>query len=391
MNLLFICGSLEAGRDGVGDYTRRLAGACVAHGHECTVLALHDPHVVRRVDMTLEDVRLIRLPANEPWPDRLVCAARHVRDVGPDWVSWQLVAYGFHPRGFLPAALLQAAPGLRGPRCHVMLHELWLGLEAGASLRSRAIGWLQRRGVLCLLEQLDPDCVHSTQAAYQQALQREGVVAGLLPLFGNVPVVAGPPGPVSPLAPWLPATTGQSPAAPLVALTFGTLHPQWRPSATVEWLISTSRRHGRVPALVAVGRAGAHAPAILGAFRQRGIHVGVTGELQPAEVSAVLRAADLGIGAHPWELIGKSGAATAMLEHGLPVLVPRDDWKLRRGAPVTPATNDPLLIRLAGLDAGTTDSWLSARRPPASRLPAITDTFLETLGLFSAEPALTPP
>lgn len=26
MTILFLCGSLEPGRDGVGDYTRRLAG-----------------------------------------------------------------------------------------------------------------------------------------------------------------------------------------------------------------------------------------------------------------------------------------------------------------------------------------------------------------------------
>ena len=387
MNILFFCGSLEAGSDGVGDYTRRLAGECSARGHECTVIALHDPFVRRVTDQTVDQVSLIRLPATEPWPDRLTCAIRHIRRLAPDWVSWQLVAYGFHPRGFLPAVLLRNAPELRGPRCHVMLHELWLGLEAGAPLRARAIGWLQRRGVLCLLDQLEPDCLHTSQAAYQQALKREGFDAGVLALFGNVPVADTIPGLGPPLAQWLPVPTGGPRTTPLVVLTFGTLHPQWRPAATVEWLLATARRLARAPILVIAGRTGAHAPAILGAFRQHGIHVGVTGELEPATVSALLQFADLGIASHPWELIGKSGTAAAMLDHGLPVLVPRDDWKLRHAPAFPSATPDPLLARLAGLDASRTDHWLAARRPPASGLRRITGHFLESLTLTSAGPA----
>jgi hypothetical protein len=379
MNILFLCGSLEAGRDGVGDYTLRLAGECAAREHGCTVIALHDPYVERVTDMTPGNVRLIRLPATEPWPERLACAAQHLQRLAPDWVSWQFVAQGFHPRGFLPAALLQNAPDLRGPRCHVMLHEPWLGLEAGAAWRSRAIGWLQRRGVLCLLDQLGPDCLQTSNAAYQQALMREGLDAGVLELFGNVPIADDFPGKGTTLARWLPASLHHIGSAPLVALTFGTLHPQWQPAATVDWLLATARRLGRPPALIALGRAGSHAAAILDAFRQQGIPVGLTGELDAAAISHLLCAADLGIAPHPWALIGKSGAAAAMLEHGLPVLVPRDDWKLRGAAPLPPAAPDPLLVRLAGLDAARTDRWLAARRAPESALPRTADAFLEAM------------
>lgn len=382
MNILFICGSLEAGRDGVGDYTRRLADECAAQGHGCTVMALNDPQVDRATDVTPDNVRLIRLPASEPWPDRLTRATRYLQRIAPDWVSWQLVAYGLHPRGFLPAALLQRAPELRGPKCHVMLHELWLGLEVGSSLRARAVGWLQRRGVLCLLNQLAPDYIHTSQAAYQHALKRQGIAADVLGLFGNVPIAEISENTASPLLPWLPAAPARARANPLVALTFGTLHPQWRPAATVDWFIATARRLGRPPALIAVGRAGSHAPAILGAFRQRGIHVGVTGELETPVVSSLLRAADFGIAAHPWQLIGKSGATAAMLEHGLPVLVPRDDWRLR-GLPFPSLSIDPLLARLDGLDDVATDLWLGERRAPESGLPRIAGAFLETLALVA--------
>jgi len=101
-------------------------------------------------------------------------------------------------------------------------------------------------------------------------------------------------------------------------------------------------------------------------------------------VSQLLHAADFGIAAHPWALIGKSGAATAMLEHGLPVLVPRDDWTLRGGLADRGPAADPLLQRLSGLEAGTTAHWLARRRAPRSVLAKTVDQFLCALGEFPA-------
>ncbi|MEO6875206.1 MAG: glycosyltransferase [Opitutaceae bacterium] len=376
MKILFFCSSLEPGRDGVGDYTVRLAEECVTRGHRCTLIALNDGHVSRATDMTQENVRLIRLPATETWSERLAGAGRHLRDLAPDWVSWQLVAYGFNPRGFLPAQLLQAAPDLRGRRCHVMLHELWLGLERGSGVRARLTGWLQRRGVLRLLHHLHPDCVQTSQATYQAALQQVGFEAGVLDLFGNVPVAEKPPASNSPLSRWLPADSG---SPPLVAVTFGTLHPQWQPMDTARWLVATAQRLARRPVLIVIGRAGTHAPGLLEPFRQQGVTVVVTGELDVTAVSQLLAAADLGIAVHPWALIGKSGAATAMLEHGLPVLVPRDDWRLRRGPELRAAPSDPLLVRLTGLDDAQADRWLASRRAPEARSGKIAASFLATL------------
>jgi hypothetical protein len=385
VKILFFCGSLEPGRDGVGDYTRRLAGACGAEGHECAVIALHDPQVSDMADLTTDHVRLIRLPVTMPWPDRLVRAGEYLRRLGPDWVSWQIVVYGFHQRGFLPTTLLQSASHLRGPRCHVMMHELWLGLEARAGWPARGIGWLQRRGVLCLLDQLGPECIETSQAAYQHALQREGFSVSVLGLFGNVPIAGDLPDRETLLARWLPAAADHRGRRPFVAVTFGSLHPQWRPGATADWLLDAARRRGRPAALLAIGRTGPAAAGILETFRGKGVRVATTGERDAADVSALLRAADCGIAPHPWVLIGKSGTAAAMLEHGLPVLVPRDDWQLRGAASLPDAISDPLLARLAGLDARRTDRWLAARRAPESGLARIAHDFLQSLGRASPD------
>jgi hypothetical protein len=352
MKILFFCTSLEPGCDGVGDYTRRLAGECAVRGHDCTLIALNDGHVTRATDTTSEELRLIRMPSTETWPERMALAVAHVRRIAPDWVSWQLVAQGFHPRGFLPTALLQNASSLRGPRCHVMLHELWLALEVGASWKNRALGWLQRRGVVCLLDRLAPEVIHTSNSTYARVLIREGHDAGVLGLFGNVPP--------------MPSAEGPPPAA-LTGVTFGTLHPQWQPTATV------------TPALLVLGRAGAHAPEILECFQKNGVRVETTGELSAPELSRRLQSADFGIAPHPWALLGKSGAAAAMLDHGLPVLAPRDEWRLR--GPREPAmdADEPLFARLSDLDDDRTDRWLASRREPASALPRVASTFLQSL------------
>lgn len=366
MKLLFFCTSLEPGYDGVGDYTRHLAGECAVRGHDCTLIALNDARQARASDTTSNELRFIRLPSTDSWTDRIASAAAHLRRIAPDWVSWQLVAQGFHPRGFLPAALLQSASSLRGPRCHVMVHELWLGLEAGSSWKHRALGWLQRRGLVCLLDRLSPDVVHTSNATYAHVLAREGYEAGVLDLFGNVPPEPSPP-------------RHASPPVALTGITFGTLHPQWRPAATVEWLCATARRHGRAPALLVLGRAGAHATAILGCFQRNGVCVETTGELSAPELSRRLHSADFGIAPHPWALLGKSGAAAAMLDHGLPVLAPRDEWRLRGARAAAAESHDPLLVRLDGLDEVKTDRWLASRREPESALPRVATTFLQSL------------
>ncbi|WP_438481972.1 hypothetical protein [Oleiharenicola lentus] len=384
MKILFICGSLEPGRDGVGDYTRRLAGECVARGHCCVLLALHDPYLSLNTDEIQDESRAIRLPSSLPWSERLARTKSLLEEQAPDTVSWQIVPYAFHPRGFLPGALLASLPGLRGRRCHVMMHELWIGLEKGARWPDRVAGWLQRRGLLCLLEQLEPDLVHTSNATYQQALALNHWPAEILPLFGNVPVAHATVGDRNALTRWIPPTEN-IPA--LVAVTFGTLHSQWQPAATVDWLLATAKRLRRSPVLLVLGRAGAAAESLLDVFRRAGVLVVTTGELEPASLSQILAAAHCGIAPHPWALIGKSGAAAAMLEHGLPVVVPRDEWQLRGTTGADSAQSlDPLLVRLADLNPARTDAWLAAGRSPQAMLEKTADAFLAALDFPQPSP-----
>ena len=44
LKVLFICGGLHPGADGVGDYVRRLAAELICQGHLAGIIALNDAH-----------------------------------------------------------------------------------------------------------------------------------------------------------------------------------------------------------------------------------------------------------------------------------------------------------------------------------------------------------
>lgn len=380
MRIAFLCASLEPGRDGVGDYTRRLAAACASNGHECHVLALNDHHASHCTrDLTGESCLVRRWPTGQPWPARIAAIRAHLAEFKPDWTSWQMVSYGYHPKGILSAELLQLAAALDSRRTHVMLHEIWIGLARSDSYLTRLIGWLQRRALLTFLETTRPVHLHTSNNCYVAALARYGWKAEVLPLFSNIPIVrASTEERADVLARYLPpATYGHR---PLVGVTFGTLHRQWRPARAVRLLQTVAARHGRQPMLLAIGRIGPHGPDILHQIARSGLTVASTGEVDPATVSCLLQAADLGIAPHPWALINKSGVVSAMRDHGLPVLIPRDDWQMRHG-PTPSVQPDPRIARVADLAGATADNWLRRRHSPGDSFPAAVHSFLAGLSL----------
>ena len=110
------------------------------------------------------------------------------------------------------------------------------------------------------------------------------------------------------------------------------------------------------------------------------------GEKSPDEVSQLLQTLDFGIATHPWALAGKSGAVAAMLDHGLPVIVPRDDWTLRHKPFPVPSIN-PLMTRLSEMPPELMAGRLAWRKPPKARLPEIAQKFLTSMETATATPA----
>jgi hypothetical protein len=376
MKLLFLCTSLEPGRDGVGDYVRLLAEACIDAGHSCRLIALNDAFVttggVEWQHGRNHDLQCYRFSTSEAWHEKLSAAQSVIHEFAPDWVSWQVVPYGFHPKGLMPHELNAFSILGRNRFVHLMLHELWIGLSRGEPLKNLAWGSLQRRRLLHFMRAINPSLIHTSNPVYQTVLAREGCSSHILPLFGNVPIGEIVP-PVPSNQEWLGGI-------------FGTVHPQFQPEPCFSVLSAGAKASGRKLRILGIGRLGPYGEEMFAKLKTEykgQLEAAVVGEKEPAELSRLLQTLDFGIGTHPWALLGKSGAVAAMLDHGLPVIVPRDDWVLRvRPLPV-PAI-DRLVVKLSEMPPELMAGRIARKRPPAARLPEIAGLFTESLEAVAA-------
>jgi hypothetical protein len=286
------------------------------------------------------------------------------------------------------AKLVRALPELVGrSRLHVMFHEIWID---GSTPRRRLVSAAQRRTVLSLAS-YPRAMMHTSNGTYQHAFAERGVQVSRLPLFGSIPVTDGD------AKAWLgPLLAGVGcealSGAPgrrgdwwLFAL-FGTLHPVWPPQPLLDQLQAAAAVAGKRVALVSAGRLGAGESIWAEMAATHGSHVPMLrlGE-QPAErISELLNSVDFGIATTPLALIGKSATVAAMFDHGLPVVVNRDDchWP----APKTADDREAALVIPMNQDLSA--RLRDARRLPAAwRLPSVASQWLgELAGVMETVP-----
>ena len=323
LRLLFFCSSLAPDRDGVGDYTRTLAGQCVRLGHECRLIALNDRFL--QVGAETYENQLVgdgtlpcmRLPSLLEWSVRMKSVERWARDFLPDLCSLQYVPYGYHPKGLpwkLPLRL--GAIFKSSVRWHIMFHEICVGLGPGAPIKHRVVGAIQKRIAAGLLKSLRPVCVHTHAEPYLDFLRTLGADAKPLRLFSNIPIPRDCDG--------TPENENVLGSAHCLNIAFfGTVHSDWNLLSVIELVKRIGLSQNRVPQIIAIGKGGGHAATTWGVFRKSGIEIEETGICNQSDVSHHLLRCSYGLSGYPPDLIQKSSAAAAMFEHGLPVLIPR--------------------------------------------------------------------
>jgi glycosyltransferase involved in cell wall biosynthesis len=293
-----LCGRHLPDQDGVADYTARLAAALMTYGVEPVLVGGAGGNgtvVAQRWDLR-----------------GTVRAARQLRRLDLDvlHVQWAPSAYGFRGAvGLLPLLL-------RGTPVVTTLHEygwwawppqvpdrLWRLLEQR--------GWADREGLLLTTRSR---AVVATNEAHVRA-QRSGRLPVVVPLVANVEVSA----PVTARTPGL-------------LVFFGFVHPVKGVRYLLEALAEL-RRQGRDLTLVVAG--GFTSLALpqeqARAFRAEleqlaeGLPVRFTGHLAAAEVSALLRAADLVVLPLTAGVTTRNGALLAAFAHGAPVVATAPD------------------------------------------------------------------
>lgn len=315
----------------MGDYTRQLALACQDRGDACGIVSLNE--VVDEPPDPAEEAGVLywRLGSEQSWGKRAAAVKKIVGEFRPDWVSLQFVPYGYHPRGLCRDLLKVLQAVGRHPQKHVFFHELFLGLHREESLKNRIVGDLQRRIIRRLLQEWKPDCVHTHAAPYVAWLQKHHPNVRALPLVGNIPLVSGK-GSVSPDFDHWVHQRQHSDKQFWMGGYFGTFYPGGADDGFVALLRRFAKATDRQMLCFLAGRQDSIARERWKALEERSddtLRWIYLGELDAAAVSRYLQQLDFGIAATPWALSGKSGGIAAMREHGLPVLVPRNDWTPR--------------------------------------------------------------
>ena len=319
MNFLFLCGSLQPGLDGVGDYTRRISGALIRNGHIANVLSLCDKHVSSFVQQIQEientKIAVTRIPLSASYRQRLAFTQKIIAKEQPDIISLQFVPYSFNPKG-LPFWMPSFLKKIRGNyKWHIMFHELWLGIDNESSLKHKFIGELQQLIVKKIINTTKTDYISTQIKLSQLFLYINHIEAEILPICGNIPVTAV--------------------KKKLLGFTqfvlFGTIHEAAPLESFIEDLIRNPYLFDKPIKFVFVGDNGLKLIFYTSILLKYNIAYEVMGIQSEKVISQVLLDSTFGISTTPYYQTEKSGVYAAYREHQLTTICIGRKWTPVRG------------------------------------------------------------
>ena len=327
MRIIFLCGSLEPGRDGVGDYTRRLALEMIRHGHQVAAIALNDWHLKNEFlgEQIAEEnyLQILRLPSNWPSEQRFARAKEWIDSFNPEWLSLQFVNFAFNIRGLHFGLGNWLAMLGKGRKWHIMFHELWVGMALEAPKKHILWGKIQRKLIKSLILKLKPSLIHTQSHLYLAQLARLGFKAEYLPLFSNIPKVNS-----------LTQNSGLQPKtetdsnSQISFLVFGSIHPMSPVEQFAREAVEYAQKNRSKVSFTFIGRSGYELAHWVSVLQSENLNIELLGEQTPERISQVLSSASIGISTSSLGYIEKSGTVVAMLEHGLPVICVASPSKL---------------------------------------------------------------
>jgi glycosyltransferase involved in cell wall biosynthesis len=322
MKILFLCGSLEPGRDGVGDYTRRLSGELIRQGHRAAIIALNDRYVDTITQTEQEsdgtNTSVLRLPVGLSNKERYKNTDRYINDFDPEWLSLQFVIYAFQKRG-LPFGLGRRLAKIgKGRKWHIMFHELWVGAYYSNKIKTYIYRYLQRIITKRLIMSLNPIVIHTHLSLYKFRLNELGYNVNLLPLFANIPICEN-------------QTKVKFCDNKYTFIVFGTIHPNKPFLLFVNELKKIESQYHYIFKINFVGRNGNELKNWIKILKENDIEYKVYGKMDISEISKLLSESDIGVTSNPSIYAGKSGTVAAMIEHGLPVICISESPRMERG------------------------------------------------------------
>jgi len=332
MKIIFICSSLEQGRDGVGDYTIKLAAELIKLGHDSAAIALNDKYLTESFEGSLisdnTNLQVLRLPSMWPLAKRNEYANKYINDFNPDLLSLQFVAFGYHSKGLPFGVAKQLAFIGEGRPWQIMFHELWIGITKKSPLKHKAYGFFQKRIIKSIVEKLKPGVINTSNGLHHTLLNSIGINSVILPLFSNIPLASPEAGFLKEVDDKLGFSFEESLQYVIIGI-FGNLYPQAKLDNVINEELALAKEDNKNLVFISFGRIGDEGLKEWERLAKKfnGLVKFVQfGEQPEKNVSMLFQVMNKGISCTPIEHIGKSGVYAAMKYHGLTVITPVSDY-----------------------------------------------------------------
>lgn len=316
--ILFLLGTLEKSKCGVSDYTHMLVDRLSKEGHTCICVAINDRYLQNAhfssycfLDNNL--FSYYRFSSSLTWKFRKLQLQKIIDSFSPSFISLQYVPYSFSDKG-IPFQFCKLLNSLES-FCdwHIMSHELWIMPKSG--MLKIFVSFLQRQITLSIFESIKPKVLSVSNLFYQNVLSDLGFPSKILPLFSNIPCS-------------LPPSNIRMPQNIWKFVSFGRLSDDWDYQYFFKRVESSRLFYGINECyFYLIGNCGKYGSTIWSKLAEQCIdsfpsfHFITTGPLSCVEISHHFHSATFGICTTPIHLVDKSGAAAAMIAHGLPVIV----------------------------------------------------------------------
>ena len=374
MKILFICGSFEPGKDGVGDYLKRISSELNSRAVEATIVSINDAYVSEMQTGILDGILFFRIPKQMTLKEKEQ-AFKHIKDkLGSiDWISLQLVSYGLNKRGIVSEYIKPFKRMFNGLKVHVMFHELWVGEDNESSVKMKLLGKVQKYYIFKLLKKIKPAVINTSIPHYRTVLKHYGIEAEISPIFSNIKYTESS---YDEFTDKIPSNIFGNRNDFIIGCFFGSIYySNWNLDTFFNSLIKKAEREGKKVVIASIGRIGFGAdywsklPSVY-----KDIQFLTFGQQEEAFISNWLTYfVDFGIITTPIIMAGKSGSYMAFKEHGVPSFFNKN--ALTFNFKTHNYLDDKSLIQLDDND----EIYIPKRSKPESQISHITECLIERL------------
>lgn len=378
MRILFAGGDLYS-NGGVSDYTKYLAKACMDLGHQVFLLSLFQREKFARENLFVPcPSEFLNISESASWQERRKLASVGIQIFKPDFISLQFVPFSFQKKGILHAEVRREMWELfRKFPLHVFFHEMYVSLKPSFN---SGFFWLSLFQRLCFREffnRLRPTVAHTNCSLYRYYLNKRGIAAERLELFGSIPIEI--PDPV--IFHRIFEEKGisfatQKRSSFLIFGFFGGIHNGLPLKSFFRKLQQRKNQVGKDVIVCSMGGTPIEAWMALEEEFSRDFRF-VKFDSQPTNiVSQYLQGIDYGITSYPISCFEKSSALAGLLEHGLPIVFPYNDFskaELDRFKVVVPPN----------IQSGFDEFW--EKRGVTRKFPKNPDHLMQVARIFSKD------